>query len=153
MKFSTGRKAAVLLAGLALLSLATDRASTAGPAALPNPVLVFTRQELFQQGGKNFMRYNYAVTNSADYPAELFAAAPQLPPCGTNKKASRTWVDIYDQRGKRLFGFCELSKPADLDHLWFALDSDAVPPSWVYIEMTDRATNTKYKSNLAETTN
>jgi hypothetical protein len=27
-----------------------------------------------------------------------------------------------------------------------------VPPSWVYIEMKDRKTNTKYKSNLAETT-
>jgi len=27
-----------------------------------------------------------------------------------------------------------------------------VPPSWVYIELNDRQTNTKYKSNLAETT-
>lgn len=153
MKFSTGRKAGVLLAGLALLSLATDRVSTAAPAALPDPVLVFTRQESFQQGGKSFMRYNYAVTNSADYPAELFAPAPQLPPCGTNTKASRTWVDIYDQRGKRLYGFCALAKPADLNQLWFALEADAVPPSWVYIEMTDRATNTKYRSNRAETTN
>lgn len=153
MKFSNGRKAGVLLAGLALLSLATDRVSTAAPAALPNPVLVFTRQEFFQQGGKSFMRYNYAVENSAAYPADLFAAAPQLPPCGANTKASRTWVDIYDQRGKRLYGFCSLAKPADLNQLWFALESDVVPPSWVYIEMTDRATNTKYKSNLAETTN
>ncbi|MDQ1557256.1 MAG: hypothetical protein QOD32_316, partial [Pyrinomonadaceae bacterium] len=25
-------------------------------------------------------------------------------------------------------------------------------PSWVYIELTDRKTNTKYKSSLAETT-
>jgi hypothetical protein len=99
------------------------------------------------------MRYNYAVQNSADYPAELFAAAPQLPPCGTNKKASRTWVDIYDQHGKRLYGFCALAKSADLNQLWFALEDGVVPPSWVYIEMTDRATNTKYKSNLAETTN
>jgi hypothetical protein len=152
MRFSTGRRAAVLLAGLALLCLATDRVSTA-PPALPNPVLAFTGPESFQQGGKSFMRYNYAVTNSADYPAELFAAAPQLPPCGSNTKASRTWVDIYDQRGKRLYGFCALAKPADLGHIWFALEADAVPPSWVYVELTDRATNTKYKSNLAETTN
>lgn len=152
MEFSTGRKAAVLLAGLALVCLAPDRVSTAAPPALPNPVLVFTRQEFFEQGGKSFMRYNYAVDNSAAYPAELFAAAPQLPPCGANTKASRTWVDIYDQRGNRLYGFCSLGKPADLNGIWFALDSNVVPPSWVYIEMTDRATNTKYKSNLAETT-
>lgn len=152
MTFRTGRKAGVLLAGLALVCLATGRVSTA-PAALPNPILVFVGQQLFQQGGKNFMRYNFAVQNSSDYPAELFAAAPQLPPCGTNKKASRTWVDIYDQHGKKLYGFCALAKSADLNQLWFALEDGVVPPSWVYIEMTDRATNTKYKSNLAETTN
>ena len=152
MKFSTGRKAAVLLAGLALMCLATDRVSTA-PSALPNPVLVFTGHESYETGGKSFTRYRYAVDNSAAYPADLFAASPQLPPCGNNTKASRTWVDFYDQRGKRLYGFCALTKPADLNQIWFALERDVVPPSWVYIEMTDRATNTKYKSNLADTTN
>ena len=152
MNFSTGRRAAVLLAGLALVCLAADRVSTA-PYVLPNPVLFLTGQEFYQTGGKSFMRYNYAVDNSAAYPADFFAAAPQLPPCGNNTKASRTWVDIYDQRGKRLYGFCALAKPDDLNHIWFALEADVVPPSWVYIEMTDRATNTKYKSNLAETTN
>ena len=152
MKFSAGRKTAVLLAGLALVCLATDRVSTA-PYVLPNPVLVFTGQEFFQQGGKGFLRYNYVVDNSADYPADLFAAAPQLPPCGNNTKASRTWVDIYDQRGKRLYGFCALAKPADLNGIWFAREEGVVPPSWVYVELNDRATNTKYKSNLAETTN
>ena len=151
MKFSNGRRAAALLAGLALMCLATDRVSTASPA-LPNPVLVFRGQESFENGGKSFTRYKYAVDNSADYPADLFAASPQLPPCGNNTKASRTWVDFYDQSGKRLYGFCALSKPADLNQIWFALERDAVPPSWVYIELNDRATDTKYKSNLAETT-
>jgi len=37
-------------------------------------------------------------------------------------------------------------------HLELSHMRDEVPPSWVYIEMTDRKTNTKYKSNLAETT-
>ena len=82
----------------------------------------------------------------------FFAASPNLPPCGTNTKAARTWVDIYDQNGKRLQGFCALGKPSDLSKIWFALDRDEVPPSWVYIEMSDRQTSTKYKSNLAETT-
>jgi hypothetical protein len=36
--------------------------------------------------------------------------------------------------------------------IWFALEEGVVPPSWVYIEMTDRQTGTKYKSNLADTT-
>ena len=120
--------------------------------ARPNPVLVFNGNETFKQGGKDFTRYFFFVENSADFPNELFAAAPSLPPCGTNRKASRTWVDFYDSTGKRLNEFCALSKSSDLKKIWFALEPDAVPPSYVYIELNDRQTNTRYKSNLAETT-
>jgi len=119
---------------------------------LPNPVLFLTGQERYRSGGKEFIRYNYAVLNADYYPAEMFAAAPSLPPCGANTKASRTWVDIFDQRGKRLWGFCAFGKPADLNDIWFGLDADVIPPSYIYIEMNDRQTNTKYKSNLADTT-
>lgn len=121
-------------------------------ANMPNPVIAFLGPEYLTIGGKKMTRYNFEVANKEEFPAELFVAAPALPPCGTNKNASRTWVDIYDQSGKRLNGFCALGKPADLSHLWFALPEDEVPPSWVYIELTDRKTNVKYKSNLAETT-
>jgi hypothetical protein len=119
---------------------------------LPNPVLVFMGIEYFQEGATAKARYLFDIFNKEDYPAELFAAAPKLPPCGVNQNASRTWVDIYDENGKRLNGFCALGKPSDLSKLWFALDSNVIPPSWVYIELTDRETNKKYKSNLAETT-
>jgi hypothetical protein len=107
----------------------------------------------YTANGKNFIRYNYDVFNKDSYPANLFTAAPALPPCGKNMKSSRTWVDFFDQSGKRLYGFCALGKPAELDGIWFALEEDVVPPSWVYIELNDRQTNTKYKSNLADTTN
>jgi hypothetical protein len=119
---------------------------------LPNPVLYLTTLEPFSTGGKNFIRYKYSVDNLDKYPDELFAAAPDLPPCGLNTKSSRTWVDFYDQRGKRLYGFCALGKAADLNGIWFALEEDVIPPSFVYIELNDRKTNTKYKSNLADTT-
>jgi hypothetical protein len=112
-------------------------------------VLYLIGIEVFQTGGKQWIRYNYDVLNKSDYPAALFAAPPDLPPCGKITKASRTWVDIFDQRGTRLNGFCALSKP---DGIWFALEDGVVPPSYVYIEMNDRQTNTIYKSNLAETT-
>jgi hypothetical protein len=141
----------VLLAGLFLVFLAHGNASTA-PAILPNPVLYLTGTEFYHANGKDFIRYRYDVLNKTDYPADLFAAAPALPPCGANTKSSRTWVDIFDSRGKRLYGFCALSKPADLSLIWFALESNVVPPSYVYIELNDRQTNTKYKSNLADTT-
>ena len=141
----------VLAAALFLVLLTPGIASTA-PPVLPNPVLYLMGTEPFSQGGKQYIRYYYDVLNKDSYPADLFAAAPALPPCGANTKSSRTWVDIFDQRGKRLYGFCALAKPADLKKIWFALEDGVVPPSYVYIEMTDRQTNTKYKSNLADTT-
>jgi hypothetical protein len=122
------------------------------PRSLPNPVLVFIGSEDYEDNGKSWTRYKYMVDNRADYPNELFAAAPDLPPCGRNAKASRTWVDLYEQGGKRLNGFCALESRDGLSRLWFALESGVIPPSWIYVEMTDRKTNSKYKSTLAETT-
>jgi hypothetical protein len=127
-------------------------ASTPANVVPPKPVLYLLRQELYTTGGKNWIRYRYDVANKADYPAEMFAAAPSLPPCGSNTNASRTWVDFFDETGKRLYGFCALGKPDDLGKIWFALEEGVVPPSYVYIELNDRQTNTKYKSNLADTT-
>ncbi|MDQ2922078.1 MAG: hypothetical protein M3R52_10780 [Acidobacteriota bacterium] len=140
-----------LLASLILIIGATARSSTA-PVIIPNPVLVLSGQASFNANGKQWTRYNYFVENFAAFPKELFAAAPSLPPCGKNTKASRTWVDFYDATGKRLNGFCALGKPGDLNKIWFALEQDVIPPSYVYIELNDRQTNTKYKSNLADTT-
>lgn len=144
----------MLAAGLLLATMASDSSSFAvAPPVLPNPVLVYTgTPEFFTTGGTNFIRYRYEVDNFSAYPDAMFAAAPALPPCGANTKAARTWVDIYDARGKRLNGFCALGKSENLNKIWFALPEDEVAPSWVYIELTDRETNTKYKSGLAETT-
>ena len=152
MKLNAIKNSIRLLACLMLIVLTTAHASTP-PPPLPNPVLVFVGQEPFQAGGKQWIRYKYEVDNRDAYPNALFAPAPALPPCGTNTKSSRTWVDIYDQRGKRLYGFCALGTSENLNGLWFALEPDVIPPSWIYIEMNDRQTSTKYKSNLADTTN
>lgn len=121
--------------------------------SLPNPVLHFVGQEYYSTGGRLFVRYRYGVLNSSAYPDLMFAAAPSLPPCGANTKAARTWVDVYDQRGKRLYGFCALDAGDKLNTIWFALDEGVIPPSWIYIELTDRQTGAKYRSNLADTTN
>jgi hypothetical protein len=149
MRLSTGKKIAPLLVCLFLIAFTTINAAA---APLPNPILVFTHYEIFQSGGKQWKRYRYEVFNQSAYPDSLFSPAPALPPCGTNTNASRTWVDLYDQSGKRLYGFCAFSKSKDLNSIWFALEIDKLPPSWIYIELNDRQTNTKYKSNLAETT-
>ena len=152
MRFRICKTSSLFLASLGLILFAAGGGGATAQQTLPNPVLVFTAPEYFQNGGKQWVRYRYNVDNFSSYPKEMFAAAPDLPPCGSNTKSARTWVDIYEQSGKRLYGFCALAKPGDLNELWFALESGVVPPSWIYIEMNDRKTNTKYKSGLVETT-
>ena len=143
---------------LPLLSPTEDRiaiAQTPPPSNSnppPKPVLYLASMEPFSTGGKNYIRLRYDVLNKVEYPADMFAAAPALPPCGLNTNASRTWVDFFDGNGKRIYGFCALSKPDDLGKIWIAYEEGTIPPSYVYIELNDRQTNTKYKSNLADTT-
>jgi hypothetical protein len=149
MKIFARKRTVLAVATLVLVFATTGSAAAPVP---PNPILYFLGAEYVQINGKQLTRYHFDVLNKDQYPEDMFAASPALPPCGSNTKAARTWVDLYDQSGKRLNGFCALGKSADLNGIWFALDTDVVPPSWVYIEMNDRKTNTKYKSNLADTT-
>jgi hypothetical protein len=137
----------------ALLAIVLAHVGVAVPQTpMPVPVLVLQGQEPFQAGGKQWIRYRYFVANFETYPNTLFAASPNLPPCGANTKASRTWVDFFDKGGKRLQGFCALGSHDDLNQIWFALEEAIIPPSYVHIVMTDRQTNTKVTSNDADTT-
>ncbi|HEX8214994.1 MAG TPA: hypothetical protein VF582_05930 [Allosphingosinicella sp.] len=138
-----------------LVAAAMAAAIVAVPAAAQrtlDPVLYLIGTEHYQAGGKNWVRYRYDVFNKDSYPAAMFAAAPALPPCGNNANSSRSWVDVFDGTGRRLYGFCALGTPDNLGKIWFAAEEGAVPPSWIYIEINDRQSGTKYKSNLAETT-
>jgi hypothetical protein len=141
-----------VLSVVLLVMVSTPTGISTAQSPPPKPVLVFLGQEFYETGGKLWTRYRYTVANLSAYPNTLFAAAPSLPPCGANTKASRTWVDFYDLGGKRLNTFCAFGSNSDLDKLWFALERDVLPPSWVYIELNDRQTKTKYKSDQAETT-
>jgi hypothetical protein len=141
------------IAILVFLSSANECVGQSTPPPFPNPVLYLTGQEAFSARGRSFIRYRYGVANSDSYSDAMFTAAPTLPPCGSNTRASRTWVDMFDSQGKRLNGFCALAKASDLNLIWFAIEEGQIPPSWIYIEITDRQTGSKYKSNFADTTN
>lgn len=138
----------VPIAGLCALFCA---AAAPAQAQLPKPVLYLKSMERYATGAGKFIRFNYDVTNKSSYPATLFTPAPTLPPCGSNANSSRTWVDFFDQGGKRLYGFCALTSPNGLGSLWFALPEGTAPPYRVYIEINDRQTGTKVKSNLEVT--
>lgn len=142
--------AAIVLATLTSTAHA-QFAPHAQALAVPKPVIRLIGIELYSTASGEFLRHRFEVTNRASVPAELFAPAPQLPPCGTNANSARTWVDFYDGEGKRLYGFCALGGPADLEKLWFAVPKGTRPPATIYIEMNDRQTGMKYRSNLAST--
>jgi hypothetical protein len=138
--------------GIALASALTLGGANAALAAkkpgLPVPKLRFVGTEAYEANGFDFTRYKYEVANKSRFPKELFAASPDLPACGENANASRTWVDLYDGDGKKLYWFCAFTGPQDLGNLWFALTTGKPPPAKVYIEMTDRRTGASAKSNV-----
>ena len=127
-------------------------AASGAAQAQPNPILYLTKVEPVTIRGQNLIRYTYDVLNRDQYPAAMFAAAPALPPCGVNTSASRSWVDIFaNGSNRRLNSFCALGTPTNLNGIWFALPETEVPPSYIYIEINDRQTNTRRRSNLADT--
>jgi len=113
----------------------------------PEPQIALVGMESYTASGGQFTRYKLAVVNRDDYPAELFQAAPDLPPCGSNTNAARAWVNIYDQNRDYIYGFCSLGSPADLADLWFAVPQGEAAPTKVYIALEDRRCGITYMSN------
>ena len=115
--------------------------------ALATPILEYVSSEFFEVNGEPWVRYYLRVNNWQDYDNSLFAAAPDLAPCGKNTNSARTWVDIFDDNNQRLYGFCALGQASDLQNLWVARPL-AQPLNGVYIELLDRRANRSARSNI-----
>lgn len=114
--------------------------------ALPTPLLALTGQEFFENEGETMVRYRLQVDNWQAYDDSLFAAAPDLPPCGRNFNASRTWVDIFDQNNQRIYGFCAFSQASNLQGLW-VVSKLSEPLTGIYIQLVDRRATLSARSN------
>lgn len=112
----------------------------------PAPILNFQGHELYTTAAGTFVRYELAVTNYQAYDDALFAAAPELPACGLNTNAARTWVNLYDNNAQYLYGFCALSEAAHLEGIWFAEPLGTDPPASVSVELNDRKCEKQYRS-------
>jgi hypothetical protein len=116
---------------------------------LPAPELTVTG---VIPSGAGSTKYKLSVTNWFEFPDELFEPAPDLPPCGQNPNAARTWVNIYEADGTYRYGFCALSSSQNLENiLWFSVPEGETPPEYVYITLEDRRCGITYTSNLAWT--
>jgi hypothetical protein len=121
----------------------------ANEAVAANPQLAMRSTELKKVGATYFGYFNLKVTNYSEFSADLFTPAPNLPPCGANANSARTWVNIYNGATRAyIYGFCALSKPSDLQSIWFGLAWGSPIPTSIYIELNDRLTGTIYRSNL-----
>jgi hypothetical protein len=110
---------------------------------LPSPRLAL---QSIQQGD-SVTSYWMAVTNWSAFPEELFGTAPELPPCGSNPNASRTWLEIYDRGGSRIYGYCAFTSASDMGSFALNVREGDTPPSSVYITLVDRECGAVYTSN------
>jgi len=106
---------------------------------LPDPQLVFE--------GEVDGNFELGVSNWSAYPEAFFEDAPELGPCDYNSSPARAWVDIYDQDDRRVYGFCDLERPAQLDIIWCNRIHFPGEAESVYIIITDRLCGASYRSN------
>jgi hypothetical protein len=112
------------------------------------PILILKGKEDYEVSGITFTRFILEISNYNKFPDELFSPAPDLPPCGNNPNASRTWVDIYDgTNNQHIYGFCALNHAEDLTGIWFSIQKGQPIPDTVYVKMIDRRTGNTYQSN------
>lgn len=116
---------------------------------LPDPQLEIEGTEDYEANGQQWTRYLLDIVNWADFPDVLFNPAPDLPPCGQNSNAARSWVRIYEADGSYIYGFCALGSASDLQNIWFSVPQGEAPPEQIYIEIWDRRCDITYTSNLA----
>ena len=127
---------------------AQTRTADKAAVSIPAPQLEFVGKEAYEVNGTKLIRYKLSVTHRASHPDFLWQPTPHLAPCGKNRNASRTWVEIFGSPGdQKLNSFCALRSSDDLGDLWFAEQAGEQAPPCVYIVMTDRETGKNYRSN------
>lgn len=123
---------------------------TPPPVFIDNCKRVYPKPRIKFERSDSLGRIYIPVLNWKSYSNSMFRKAPELPPCGSNTKSSRTWVDIYNaETNKRVYGFCAFDSNDDLKKIWFS--------KWgmsgkVYIIINDRACKKSYRSNTVKWT-
>ena len=93
------------------------------------------------------VNYEIEVLNREEYDNELFVPSPGLPPCGGNRNASRTWINIYNEKGEHLYGHCAIKANGELGSLRFSVRADKPQPKRIFIDLVDRFEERIVRSN------
>ncbi len=139
------------LAAVVVLILAS--AAGAFGQDLPKPDLRILNVSDEVNNGHPVKLYEIEVVNRYAFPDELFTASPSLPPCGKNPNASRTWVNIYNKKGKRLYGFCAITANSELSSMKFMIPESVTQPKVIFIDLVDRLKGKVLRSNKVDVEN
>jgi hypothetical protein len=144
----------IVFFSLALPTLAQRTADRpVGKTEIPDPVLEWKSVNANAKGsdGKPYIEITVGITNYNQFMDVLFARAPELPPCGDNKNASRTWLLVYNAQSKQqIYSYCALGKASDLGTLSFLVAREKLPAE-IYVSLEDRAAKKTYQSNCVNT--
>lgn len=106
--------------------------------------------------GQQYRLYYLSIINWRLLPEYMFEKAPDLPPCGQNPNAARSWVTIYSVgENTELKTFCGLDTREELERgvlgedrgIWFATPLGATPATEVLVKINDRRNGGLYCSN------
>jgi hypothetical protein len=129
---------AIIVTALLFVAAAAIAAPTCNTPLLPKP-------DLNYQGATNGVSGYWdewiGINNAVSFDNALFAASPNLPACGLNKSASRTWIQVFTDTGTPIQGWCAISSNTQLKKLGFPWKSSAPKPKGIYIRITDRLCN------------
>jgi hypothetical protein len=123
----------------------------AASSAFPNCATPFPKPTIKYLGATEdtpgFINIWFGVVNYAQYDNSLFVASPDLLPCGANKNASRTWLEVYTNTGSRIQGFCAISKNTGMQKLGFGWKKTTPVPKGIFIRLLDRKCERRVQSN------
>jgi hypothetical protein len=126
-----------------------DPAGSDGPHPLPAPELDYLGREPSGDPGVPDALW-VEMTNFGDYDFALFAEAPDLPPCGENPRAARTWIELHlDETPNHSYCGPFASPPLpDTRMLAVFHDPSDPPPTVITVELWDRATDRRVEANI-----
>lgn len=110
---------------------------------LPPPAVEYLGYRL----ANNLRIHYFEFSNFGEYAPELFSPAPELPPCGLNENAARTWLEIYLDEVRR-YGYCALTELAETIRLQVAVGSAEAIASVLGVELWDRATDRRIRTSV-----
>ena len=142
-----GRLPRALPVLLSLCVAGCEAAPVAPEPGLVEPILRFLEMAPLPGSDGEYLFYSLQVENWSDYSDELFMERPDLPPCGLNDSASRTWLEIFDGLGVRRYGYCGIARSVELQGFGFSVLATQEQPIAAFIELWDRELGVRVRSN------